>query len=212
MSEPRVIKRYSNRKLYDMQESMYITLQDVGDLVQQGVDLVIIDNKTKEDITSVTMAQIVYEQQKSNKGKLPLGALKEIVLSGGERLGRKIATPLTSLREEVHSLKEEAERRVTTLREQAERRVMGILHDGRDKTEDAKTLVAEVSAATSMALDDWAKALEERIRNAVGVAGVAHGEAGKLLEERLHAMESRLETIEHRLNELEGAFQGKTRD
>lgn len=212
MSEPRTIKRYSNRKLYDMQESKYITLQDVGTMIQQGIELVIIDNKTKEDITSVTMAQIVYEQQKSDKGRLPLGALKEIVLSGGEKLGRKIATPLTSLRDEVHSLREEAERRVTTLREQAERRVMGILNESRDKTDEAKTLVAEVSAATHTALDDWAKALEERIRNAVGVAGVAHGEAGKLLEERLSSMESRLETIEHRLNELEGAFLGKTRD
>lgn len=211
MSEPRVIKRYSNRKLYDMQESRYITLQDVGAMIQQGIELSIIDNKTKEDITSVTMAQVLYEQQKSQKTRLPLGAIKEIVLTGSEKIGRRISTPLTSLRDEVTTLKEEAERRVSSFKEQAEKRVMGILHESRDKT-DPRTLVAEVSAATTQALDEWGKMLEERIRNAVGIAGVAHGDAGKLLEERLARMEGRLEAIEGRLNELEGAFLGKTRD
>ena len=63
MATTRKIKRYSNRKLYDMTESRYVTLDEVAHFVQEGDEVQIIDNKTKEDITSVTLAQIVYEQE-----------------------------------------------------------------------------------------------------------------------------------------------------
>jgi len=191
-----------------MKESKYVTLQDISNMVQQGLDVVIVDNKTKEDITAVTMAQVLYEQQKSTKNKIPLGAIKEMVLSGSEKLSKKITTPLTSLRDEVHTLRDEAERRVNTFRELAEKRLLSIVHDSRDKTVDARTLVNEVSVATTQALDEWARSVEDRLKNAMGLAGTVQAEG---LEERLVAMESRLESLENRLKEIEAAFSGKTR-
>ena len=68
MSEARLIKRYPNRKLYDTGDSRYITLDEIANLVADGVDIRIVDNQTKDDLTDVTLAQILVEQ--GRKGKL----------------------------------------------------------------------------------------------------------------------------------------------
>lgn len=86
-SEARVIKRYANRKLYDTRESRYVTLQQIAEYVRVGEDVQIIDNKTKEDLTNVTLAQIVYEQE---RGKEPehraARGLRDMIREGRERL------------------------------------------------------------------------------------------------------------------------------
>ena len=64
-ANPRVIKRYANRKLYDTRDSRYVTLPQIAELVRGGEDVQIIDNRTKENLTSVTLAQIIYESEKS---------------------------------------------------------------------------------------------------------------------------------------------------
>ena len=60
----RVIKRYSNRKLYDTKDSRYVTLLQIAEMVRGGEEVQIIDNNTKEDLTEVTLAQIIYEEKK----------------------------------------------------------------------------------------------------------------------------------------------------
>ena len=67
MADVRVIKRYANRKLYDTQHSRYVTLEQISDMIREGDDVQIIDNKTKEDLTSVTLAQIIFEEEKKQK-------------------------------------------------------------------------------------------------------------------------------------------------
>ena len=59
--EPKVIKRYTNRKLYDTVESRYVTLDEIAQMIKAGAEVQIIDNRTKEDLTSVTLAQIIFE-------------------------------------------------------------------------------------------------------------------------------------------------------
>ncbi len=92
----RVIKRYANRKLYDTRESRYVTLQQIAKLVREGEDVAIIDNTTKEDLTNVTLAQIIYEEEKnaseSERSVASVGTLRHFIQQGGERL-------MTSLRE-----------------------------------------------------------------------------------------------------------------
>ncbi len=91
--EVRLIKRYANRKLYDTSESRYVTLQQVAEFIRQGEDVRIIDNQTKEELTSITLAQIIYEEQKSGVGRQRNArTLKRLIQRGGERL-------ITSLRE-----------------------------------------------------------------------------------------------------------------
>ncbi|HTE51095.1 MAG TPA: polyhydroxyalkanoate synthesis regulator DNA-binding domain-containing protein [Kofleriaceae bacterium] len=86
MSETRVIKRYANRKLYDTQHSRYVTLDQIADMIRGGDDVKIVDNKSKEDLTSVTLAQIIFEEEKRQKSFLPLQAMRNIIQSGGESI------------------------------------------------------------------------------------------------------------------------------
>ncbi len=82
----RVIKRYSNRKLYDTRDSRYVTLQQIGEMVRAGEEVQIIDNKTKEDKTEVTLALILSEDLKSQPRSVPLGALRDLIQERGVRL------------------------------------------------------------------------------------------------------------------------------
>src|SRR5262249_53805215 len=86
MAEIRVIKRYANRKLYDTQRSRYVTLEQIADMIRSGDDVKIVDNNSKADLTSVTLAQIIFEEEKNKKSFLPLSALRNIIQSGGESL------------------------------------------------------------------------------------------------------------------------------
>src|SRR5438067_3019531 len=75
--EPKVIKRYTNRKLYDTVESRYVTLDEIAQMIKGGAEVKIIDNRSKEDLTSVTLAQIIFEEEKK-RSQMPLGVLREI--------------------------------------------------------------------------------------------------------------------------------------
>src|SRR5512145_1243452 len=86
MSQPRVIKRYANRKLYDTQRSRYVTLDQISEMIREGEDVRIVDNNSKEDLTSVTLAQIIFEGEKKQRSFLPLQAMRSIIASGGERI------------------------------------------------------------------------------------------------------------------------------
>ena len=90
MSEARIIKRYANRKLYDTQHSRYVTLDQIAEMIRGGDDVKIIDNKTKEDLTSVTLAQIIFEEEKRQKSFLPLQAMRNIIQSGGESISQLV--------------------------------------------------------------------------------------------------------------------------
>ena len=83
--DPKVIKRYTNRKLYDTVESRYVTLDEIAQMIKGGAEVKIIDNRSKEDLTSVTLAQIIFEEEKK-RSQMPLGALREIIRHGGESL------------------------------------------------------------------------------------------------------------------------------
>jgi polyhydroxyalkanoate synthesis repressor PhaR len=63
MSEPRVIKKYPNRRLYDTVESRYITLADVQRLVVEKIDFVVVDKKNNADITRSILLQVIAEQE-----------------------------------------------------------------------------------------------------------------------------------------------------
>lgn len=78
-NEKRVIKRYSNRKLYDTKGSRYVTLLQIADIVRGGEEVQIIDNNSKDDLTEVTLAQIIFEEQKANQKTLPLQTLRELI-------------------------------------------------------------------------------------------------------------------------------------
>jgi polyhydroxyalkanoate synthesis repressor PhaR len=82
----RIIKRYSNRKLYDTKDSRYVTLLQIAEMVRGGEEVQIIDNNTKDDLTEVTLAQIIYEEQKAHSRNVPLQTLKELIHTRTEKV------------------------------------------------------------------------------------------------------------------------------
>lgn len=82
----RVVKRYSNRKLYDTKDSRYVTLHQIAEMVRNGEEVQIIDNNTKDDLTEVTLAQIIYEEQKAQTRSVPLQTLKELIHQRTEKV------------------------------------------------------------------------------------------------------------------------------
>jgi polyhydroxyalkanoate synthesis repressor PhaR len=78
----KVIKRYQNRKLYDTQQSCYVTLEDIAKMIRNNEEVVVVDNKTKKDITSSTLTQIIFEAEKKNKNYISNETLREIIQTG----------------------------------------------------------------------------------------------------------------------------------
>lgn len=110
----RLIKRYGNRKMYDTQASRYVTLDGVAELVRGGEDLRIIDNDSGEDLTAVTFAQIIFEEEKRNNGLLGLPVLRRIIQQGGETV-QEILSSVDRGREALENVRELAEKRMKQL-------------------------------------------------------------------------------------------------
>jgi len=86
MSEPRIIKKYPNRRLYDTVESRYITLADVRRLVTEGITFVVIDKKSQEDITRSILLQVISEQEHAGEPLMSQDFLSQIIRSYGSAM------------------------------------------------------------------------------------------------------------------------------
>jgi polyhydroxyalkanoate synthesis repressor PhaR len=83
MSEPRTIKKYPNRRLYDTVESRYITLADIRRLVLERIDFVVIDKKTQGDITRTILLQVISEQEHGGESLMSRDFLSQVIRSYG---------------------------------------------------------------------------------------------------------------------------------
>ena len=86
MIEPRVIKKYPNRRLYDTVESRYITLADIRRLVIDKVDFVVIDKKSQEDITRPILLQVIAEQEHTGEPLMSQDFLSQVIRSYGSTM------------------------------------------------------------------------------------------------------------------------------
>jgi len=77
-----VIKRYSNRKLYDVQESRYVTLDELEGMIRDGKEISVVDAATGEDLTPVTLAQILLESERNRRATLPTAFLHQLIKHG----------------------------------------------------------------------------------------------------------------------------------
>lgn len=179
--EPKVIKRYTNRKLYDTVESRYVTLDEIAEMVKQGVEVKIVDNRTKEDLTSVTLAQIVFEEEKK-KNQMPLSVLREIIRQPGERLNDFISTQVSP---RVDAIKHEAGQRISTLL-------------GREPSEGELTPAALTQQAQKV-FETWQQRVDERVKTAV------ENVVGNLpaLGRDLSTLVQRIEQLEQKIAQLE---------
>src|SRR5881409_2025644 len=77
-----VIKRYSNRKLYDTQESRYVTLEEIEEMIRAGREITVVDAASGEDLTSVTLTQIILENERNHRANLPSAFLHQLIKHG----------------------------------------------------------------------------------------------------------------------------------
>ena len=76
-----IVKKYSNRRLYDTSDSRYVTLEELAEKVRQGEDVRVVDAKTGEDLTAATLTQIIVEGRGAAK-LLPVPLLTQLVRLG----------------------------------------------------------------------------------------------------------------------------------
>ena len=84
--QPRVIRKYPNRRLYDTVESRYVTLADIRRLVVERIDFVVLDRKTQQDITRSILLQVIAEQEGGNESLMSRDFLSQVIRSYGSGL------------------------------------------------------------------------------------------------------------------------------
>lgn len=190
MAEARVIKRYANRKLYDTQHSRYVTLDQISEMIRAGDEVKIVDNKTKEDLTSVTLAQIIFEEEKKQRSFMPLGAMRNIIQNGGEWFAeaqRRVSSVLPFKRDADEAPPEEDDAEFDDGDAEAPRkRELVVLREFRHWVNEQQR-----------ALDEWQKRVDGKIRTAIGgispFAGI-HKDV-RALAERIAELEEKLQAM-----------------
>jgi len=154
----RQIKRYGNRKLYDVEASRYVTLDGIRALVQSGADVRVVDNDSGEDLTRLTLAQIIYEAEKKTtggSGTLSLPLLRRLVQFGDEAV-RDLRRGVERGREALETVRETAQQRVQDL---VGRRAGGGKKGG--------SLLEELLEAPQRTLDELQQRIDAQVRHSV---------------------------------------------
>ncbi len=83
-----VIKKYANRRLYNTATSAYVTLEDLARMVREGVEFVVYDAKTNDDLTRQILTQIIFEEESRGEALLPVQFLRQLIgFYGGQMQG-----------------------------------------------------------------------------------------------------------------------------
>src|SRR6516162_11029618 len=81
-----VIQKYANRRLYNTASSSYVTLEHLSEMVKKGVDFVVYDAKTNEDITRSVLTQIIFEEESRGQNLLPIQFLRQLIRFYGDQM------------------------------------------------------------------------------------------------------------------------------
>ncbi len=184
----RIIKKYQNRKLYDTKDSCYITLEDIAGLIRKGEEISVVDNRTKNDVTSIILTQILVDQEKSAKSILPLTMLRDIIQRGHGSLFEFIQ------RYVLLGIDSETERR-----SEAERYIDRLVVRGDLNKAEGKNLLKEVLEASEQGNADFDQFIGERVTTTLR-------ETSKLaeIEQNISALTSKLHWLEQKIGEFEG--------
>jgi polyhydroxyalkanoate synthesis repressor PhaR len=103
-----IVKRYSNRRLYDTDESRYITMTELADKIRQGSDIRVVDARTGDDLTQVTLTQIIIESRGAGR-LLPVPLLMQLIRLGDDALAEFLGRYMTTALEMYLQLKRGAQ-------------------------------------------------------------------------------------------------------
>lgn len=178
---PRAIRRYGNRKLYDPGARRYVTLQDLARVVAGGLEVEVVDQKTGEDLTNLTLAQVLLEGVKQGASRIPRQVLTRLI---------RIAAGPASAWGDWPEPQDTASR----ARQEAERIVSRVLGRGRLSLDDAVTLRQDVGQMVHRLVSEAHSGVESRLR---AVLERGEGVAGRSLDALrggIEAFEAYIET------------------
>ena len=170
----RQLRRYDNRKLYEPAERRYVTLAQLAELVAQGDELEVRDQKTADDITNAVLAQILFERVKDRSADIPRSVLVRLIrLGAGSQAWPEWARP-----QEV----------AARARDEAERIASGLLRRGRLTLDEASSLRQEIAQSAQRLLREAQSGLESRVQRLLESAPDAGPLSFHALKERLLAL------------------------
>ncbi len=194
MSAPKIVKRYANRKLYDTERSCYVTLEDIALMIKAGEEVNVVDNKSGEDLTSVTLAQIIFETEKK-KSFMPLGLLRDLIQNGGGSISEFARERVDRVQAAAQDIRETAQKLKSDLGDKIER----LTHRGPDGTKEVVPgKIAELVATSQKAFDELQRGVEERIKGSVGTVS-RYANLGREMED----IRQRLASLEERLGKFQ---------
>ncbi|MDP8257043.1 MAG: polyhydroxyalkanoate synthesis regulator DNA-binding domain-containing protein [Candidatus Alcyoniella australis] len=179
----KVIKRYQNRKLYDTRSSRYVTLEDIAQMIRAGEDIKVIDNSSKQDLTTLTLTQIIFDQEKKTQNFLPQGLLTRFIQSGGESMqdffDKRIAPGLSSL---------------STARAEFEKYIEKLVAKGHVSRDDGLRIVKDFVNSGQKGIDEVQHRIEQRSK-----AALKRLNALVSLQQEVEDLESKVDQLETQL-------------
>ncbi|HID52097.1 MAG TPA: pesticidal protein Cry15Aa [Anaerolineae bacterium] len=178
-----VIKRYPNRKLYDTEAKKYITLDGIAQLIRQGDEVIVIDHTTDEDLTAVTLTQIIFEQEKKKGGFLPQSVLTELVRAGGDTMNtlrRTLTMPLDLFKQ---------------VDEEIEKRLNQLVERGELATEEARRLGDKLLSSAAKSEKEAEAAPPPPRERILNVRGIPSRDEVEDLTRQIDTLSARLDTL-----------------
>ncbi len=199
---PRIIKRYANRKLYDTRDSRYVTLQQIAEHVRAGEEVTIIDNTTKEDLTNVTLAQIVYEEERRSEGEArrtspAFDTLRNLIQNGGSLIQNGGERFMGALREgPMGKLMPKGREGDDDAVEVREPDVKDAKAESKEpETKEGQDARARLLASPKAAFDELQRLADDRLRSVIGIA-IGHVQQ---LQGEVKRLQGRIEELEQKL-------------
>jgi polyhydroxyalkanoate synthesis repressor PhaR len=178
--QPRLIRRYGNRKLYDPEARRYVTLEELGALIAGGHEICVVDQKTGEDLTSPTLAQVLLEEMRRGASRIPRQVLTRLI---------RLASGPASAWSEWPEPQDTAGR----AREEAEKIVARLLGRGRLSLDEAVALRHDLGQMVHRLVSEAQAGVETRLRSLVVKGEGVAGRSLQVIKGRLEAIESYLE-------------------
>ncbi len=197
-----LIKRYPNRKLYDMEAKKYVTLDEIALIVREGQDVQVMDHESGDDLTNLTLSQIIFEQEKKKTGFLPRSILTSLIRTGGDTLDylrrtlqSGVQTDLLTYSEATNSAEfagapGDQNRDLTT-------RLQKLVANGRLTEDEAAELRTEFDGSPALGTDDVGlmALLDDRLVGVLHRLNIPTYNELQALQEQLSELTDKLETV-----------------
>jgi polyhydroxyalkanoate synthesis repressor PhaR len=190
---PRLIKRYANRRLYDVQQKRTITLQDLAELIKEGHEVTVMDNRTKEDITLPTLFQVLSLEARVWKESFPsVKVAREMIEKGGGIMADVLKKAMLAGIGAVVLTKEKVEELVDEL-----------IKKGELSKEDRAKFIHELAEKAELRSREVKKWVDETVKVTMSKVKMAKAEEMEALRKEMDGLTKTIARLEKKLKEQE---------